>query len=51
MHKGQEKIVAVAYRSVFPQRGCTADEEQWDQVAAMLTSKFPMAAELMTSAR
>jgi len=44
-------MVAAALRSVFAQQGCTAVEEQWDQVAAMLTAKFPRAAELMASAR
>ncbi len=36
---------------MFAQQGCTAVEEQWDQVAAMLTAKVPRAAELMASAR
>jgi putative transposase len=44
-------MVAAALRSVFAQQGCTAVEEQWDQVAAMLTAKVPRAAELMASAR
>lgn len=44
-------MVAAALRSVFAQQGRSAVEEQWDQVAAMLTGKFPKAAELMASAR
>ena len=49
--KGQQEMVAAALRSVFAQQGRGAVEEQWDQVAAMLTGKFPRAAELMASAR
>jgi putative transposase len=49
--KGQQEMVAAALRSVFTQQGRSAVEEQWDQVAAMLTGKFPKAAELMASAR
>lgn len=47
----QQEMVAAALRSVFAQQGRSALEEQWDQVAAMLTAKFPKAAELMASAR
>jgi putative transposase len=49
--KAQQEMVAAALRSVFAQQGRSAVEEQWDQVAAMLTAKFPKAAELMASAR
>ncbi len=49
--KGQQEMVAAALRSVFAQQSWSAVEEQWDQVAAMLTSKFPRATELMASAR
>ena len=44
-------MVAAALRSVFDQQGRSAVEEQWDQVAAMLSAKFPKAAELMASAQ
>jgi hypothetical protein len=43
--------VAAALRSVFTQQSAAAVEEQWDQVAAMLSAKFPRAAELMATAR
>jgi len=44
-------MVAAALRSVLAQQGCTAIEEQCDQVAPMLTTKFPRVAELMATAR
>jgi transposase-like protein len=49
--KAQQEMVAAALRSVFTQQNTAAVEEQWDQVAAMLTSKLPRATELMASAR
>ncbi|MCS5694339.1 IS256 family transposase [Cyanobium sp. FGCU-6] len=49
--KAQQEMVAAALRSMFAQQGRSAVEEQWDQVTAMLTAKFPKAAELMASAR
>ena len=49
--KAQQEMVAAALRSVFIQQSTAAVEEQWDQVAAMLTAKFPRAAELMATAR
>jgi putative transposase len=49
--KAQQEMVAAALRSVFTQQRRSAVEEQWDQVAAMLASKFPRAAELMATAR
>ena len=45
--KAQQEMVAAALRSVFTQQSAATVEEQWDQVAAMLTAKFPRAAELM----
>ena len=44
-------MVAAALRSVFTQQSAAAVEEQWDQVGAMLTAKFPRAAERMATAR
>jgi putative transposase len=49
--KAQQEMVAAALRSVFTQQSAAAVEEQWDQVASMLASKFPRAAELMATAR
>ena len=49
--KAQQEMVAAALRSVFTQQSAAAVEEQWDQVAAMLTGKFPRAADLMATAR
>jgi hypothetical protein len=49
--KAQQEMVAAALRSVFTQQSAATVEEQWDQVAAMLTAKFPRAAELMATAR
>ena len=49
--KAQQEMVAAALRSVFTQQSTVAVEEQWDQVAAMLTGKFPRAADLMATAR
>ncbi len=43
--------MAAVLRSVFTQQSRAAVEEQWDQVAAMLATKFPRAAELMASSR
>jgi transposase-like protein len=49
--KAQQEMVAAALRSVFTQQSAATVEEQWDQVAAMLSAKFPKAAELMATAR
>jgi putative transposase len=49
--KAQQEMVAAALRSVFTQQAWTAVEEQWVQLATMLTGKLPRAAELMASAR
>jgi len=49
--KAQQEMVPAALRSVFAQQSRSAVEEQWVQVMAMLTGKFPRAAELMDSAR
>ena len=49
--KAQQEMVAAALRSVFTQQSTAAVEEQWNQVASMLASKFPRAAELMATAR
>jgi hypothetical protein len=49
--KAQQEMVAAALRSVLTQQSTAAVEEQWDQVAAMLTAKFPRAAELMATTR
>ncbi len=49
--KAQQEMVEAALRSVFNQQSRNAIEEQWDQEAAMLTGKFPRAAELMAIAR
>ena len=48
--KAQRETVAAALRSVLTQQSAAAVEEQWDQVAAMLSGKFTRAAELMASA-
>ena len=44
-------MVAAALRSVFVQTEAKAVEQQWEQVIAMLTEKFPAAAALMEQAR
>ncbi len=49
--KAQQEMLDAALRSVFTQQSTAAVEEQWVQVAAMLTAKFPKAAELMANAR
>jgi transposase-like protein len=49
--KAQQEMVAAALRSVFTQQSTAGVEEQWDQVAAMLTAKIPRAAELMATTR
>jgi len=49
--KAQQEMVDAALGSVFTQQSTAAVEEQWDQVAAMLTAKFPRVAELMATTR
>ena len=49
--KAKQEMVAAALRSVFTQQSRSPVEEEWDQVAAMLTGKFTRAAELMATAR
>ena len=44
-------MVAAALRSVFVQQDEQAVLQQWDQVIAMLSEKFPAAATLMEQAR
>ena len=44
-------MVAASLRSVFVQAEAQAVEQQWDQVIAMLTEKFPAAPALMEQAR
>ena len=43
--------MAAALCTVFTQQRTVAVEEQWDQVAAMLTGTFPRVADLMATAR
>jgi len=49
--KGSQDMVAAALRSVFVQTEAQAVEQQWEQVIAMLSEKFPAAAALMEQAR
>jgi hypothetical protein len=42
-------MVTAALRSVISQQSTAAEEEQWDQLAAMLTAMFPRAVEPMAS--
>ena len=49
--KAHQEMVAAALISVFAQQSKDAVLEQWDQVGAMLATKFPRAAELMAKAR
>lgn len=49
--QSQAEEVAAALRTVITQQRTVAVEEQWDQVAAMLTGTFPRVADLMATAR
>jgi transposase-like protein len=49
--KDQRKMMTAALRSVDAQQSRSAMQEQWEQGAAMLAGKFPLAAELIATNR